>query len=199
MRVWSYKISRDYGFAPNPFFGTCTVACCKPDIRRGAAIGDLIVGCGSSKLKLPGHVIFAMKVSDKLTYQEYWDDDHFARKKPVFTAGKARAFGDNIYHKDQAGDWVQEESHHSLKGGGWNAANAERDLGTDAVLISTEFVYWGNLAPKIPQALRSCDGDDLYPNVRNLRNQYSEVFKAAAVDWFENCPKGRIGRPLSWK
>lgn len=198
MRLWSYKISRDYGFAPNPFFGFCTVAGCKPDIRRGAAVGDLVVGCGSSKLNLVGRVIFAMRVAEKLTFQEYWNDSRFCRKRPVYTAGKARAFGDNIYHKDQGGEWHQEDSHHSFDGGGWNALNADRDLGADGVLIGTEFVYWGNLAPEIPPALRHCDGDDLYPNVRNLRNQYSEVFKAAALDWFWGCPKGRLGRPINW-
>src|SRR3954468_12112196 len=121
MRLWSYKISRDYGFAPNPFFGYCTVACCKPDIRRGAEIGDLIVGCGSSRLKLVGRSIFAMRVAEKLTFQEYWDDPRFVRKRPVFTAGKARAFGDNIYHKNEAGNWIQEDSHHSYAGGVWNS------------------------------------------------------------------------------
>ena len=199
MRLWSYKISRDYGFAPNPFFGICTVACCKPDMRRGAAIGDLIVGCGSSKLKLVGHVIFAMRVAEKLTFQQYWDDSRFRRKRPAYTAGKAHAFGDNIYHKDDAGHWIQENSHHSLIGGGWNALNADRDLGADAVLVATDFVYWGRLAPEIPLELRDCDGDDLYPNVRNLRNHYSDVFKTAALEWFENCPRGRLGRPISWK
>ncbi len=199
MRLWSYKISRDYGFAPNPFFGACTVACCKPDVRRGAAIGDLIVGCGSSKLNLVGHVIFAMRVSEKLTFQEYWDDERFRRKRPIFTAGKAHAYGDNIYHKHEADDWIQEDSHHSLDGGALNSLNADRDLGADAVLIGLDFVYWGNSAPEIPQWLRSYDGDDLYPNVRNLRNHYSEAFKVAALDWFEHEPRGRLGRPISWK
>ncbi len=199
MKLWSYKISRDYGFAPNPFYGACTIACCKPDIRGGASIGDLVVGCGSSKLKLVGRTIFAMRVGEKLTFQEYWDDDRFLRKRPVYTAGKARAFGDNIYHQDCLGNWIQEDSHHSLKGGLWNALNAERDLRENAVLIATEFVYWGNLAPQIPPHLREYDGDDLYPNVRNLRNSYSEAFKAEAQAWFASCPRGRLGRPISWK
>ncbi len=198
MKLWSYKISRDYGFAPNPFFGFCTVACCKPKVRRGAAIGDLVVGCGSAKLNLVGRVIFAMRVAEKMTFQEYWDDPRFQRKRPVFTAGKARAFGDNIYHMVGA-DWVQEDSHHSFAGGAWNDENAQRDLGADAVLIGTDFTYWGSLAPEIPAHLRNCDGDDLYPHVRDVRNSYSEIFTATALQWFQSCPKGRLGRPISWK
>jgi hypothetical protein len=43
-------VARDYGFAPNPFFGVCTLATCKPKIRKAAAIGDWVVGTGSSRL-----------------------------------------------------------------------------------------------------------------------------------------------------
>lgn len=140
-----------------------------------------------------------MRVAEKLTFQEYWDDPRFAKKRAIFSAGKAQAYGDNIYHKNDEGVWVQEESHHSLEGGGLNQLNADRDLGADAVLVGSEFVYWGRSAPPIPQNLRNLDGDDLYPNVRNLRNGYSDKFRAAAEAWFEGCEKGRRGRPTSWK
>ena len=30
MRLHSYVVARDYGFAPNPFLGVCTLATCKP-------------------------------------------------------------------------------------------------------------------------------------------------------------------------
>ena len=36
MTVYSYIVAYDSGFAPNPFHGTCTLACCKPTIRRTA-------------------------------------------------------------------------------------------------------------------------------------------------------------------
>jgi len=198
MKLWSYKVTRDFGFAPNPFFGTCTVACCKPDVRRGAAIGDLIVGCGSAALGLVGHFLYAMRVQEKLTFQQYWDDPRFQRKRPTFTAGIAQEYGDNIYHRNEAGSWVQEDSHHSLDGGQWNSLNADRDLGADAVLVSEDFIYWGNLAPPIPPYLRDFEGDDLYPNNRNFRNSYSAEFVAAAIDWFNVGPKGRRGRPVNW-
>ena len=32
--LFSYVVATDSGFAPNPFFGLCTLACCKPAIRR---------------------------------------------------------------------------------------------------------------------------------------------------------------------
>ena len=199
MRVWSYKITRDYGFAPNPFFGWCTLACCKPRMRRGATVGDLIVGCGSAKLKNVGHVIFAMRVTEKMTFDAYWQDNRFHRKRASYSAGKALAFGDNIYHHNEFGDWVQEDSHHSYEGGLINERNSTRDLGADAVLISNDFIYWGASCPEIPAPLRNFAGDDLYPNTRDVRNSFAEPFKAAIEAWFNDLPRGRRGRPHNWR
>ncbi|MFH1865797.1 MAG: hypothetical protein ABIK85_07930, partial [Candidatus Eisenbacteria bacterium] len=39
MRLFSYIVARDYGFAPNPFCGVCTLATCKPKIRESASVG----------------------------------------------------------------------------------------------------------------------------------------------------------------
>lgn len=117
----------------------------------------------------------------------------------MFTAGTARAFGDNIYHRDANGDWIQEDSHHSFDGGGCNTLNADRDLGADRVLISTDFVYWGRKAPKIPAHLRNLDGEDLFPDVRDFRRNYSDQLKELVVDWFDHGEKGRLGRPKSWR
>lgn len=199
MTLWSYKISRDYGFAPNPFFGFCTVACCKPKIRRRAVAGDLVVGCGSTALKKPAQLIYAMRVTEKLTFEEYWADLRFRKKRPNFYSGVAHLYGDNIYHKGANGNWKQEDSHHSFANGDENNLNSTRDLGANAVLISADFVYYGNNAPIIPELFRNLDGDDLYPTVRDFRNSYSDKFESAFSEWFDAQPKGRLGRPSSWK
>ena len=39
MYLYSYVITRDYGFAPNPFWNICSLATCKPQIRERALIG----------------------------------------------------------------------------------------------------------------------------------------------------------------
>jgi len=46
-RLYSYTIPIDDGAAPNPFWGTCTLAICKPAIRRTAKVGNWVVGLGS--------------------------------------------------------------------------------------------------------------------------------------------------------
>lgn len=199
MTVWSYKISRDYGFAPNPFFGFCTVACCKPGIRKGAKLGDLIVGCGSTALNLEGKMIFAMIVEEKLSFDEYWQDERFLKRRPSFQASRALMYGDNIYHSDGRNNWEQSDSHHSYDDGRINTDNADRDLKANAVLVSTNFSYFGDQAVNIPSHLRNFEGDDLYPHIRDFRNGYSEIMQEAVFDWYNSLPRGRLGRPNSWK
>ena len=50
--LFVYTVAYDVGFAPNPFYGFCTLATCKADIRNAADVGDWVVGVGSvSKVK----------------------------------------------------------------------------------------------------------------------------------------------------
>ena len=48
MKFYSYVIPRDYGFAPNPYFGYCTLADCKPGIRKMAQTGDWVAAFGAA-------------------------------------------------------------------------------------------------------------------------------------------------------
>jgi len=47
MRLYLYVIEHDKGFAPNPFFGACTLAACKPQIRESAVVGEITADFGS--------------------------------------------------------------------------------------------------------------------------------------------------------
>lgn len=47
-KLYSYVLREDTGFAPNPYHGFCTLACCKPLIRRRAEIGDWVIATGSN-------------------------------------------------------------------------------------------------------------------------------------------------------
>ena len=73
MRLYSYIVARDYGFAPNPFYGVCTLATCKPAIRGKAEIGDWVIGTGSKVDQRDGHLVFVMRVTE----------DSLIRSKPV--------------------------------------------------------------------------------------------------------------------
>src|ERR1700722_1225738 len=100
MTLYSYVVARDFGFAPNPFYGTCTLAACKQVIRRVAKLGDWVIGTGSAAKGMTGHLIFAMQVSAIISFDEYWAEPAFRRKRPIFPGSIKQAYGDNIYHHD---------------------------------------------------------------------------------------------------
>src|ERR1039458_1212005 len=82
VKLHSYVVARDYGFAPNPFFGICTLATCKPGIRGVAQIGDWVVGTGSKARGRDTHIVYAMRVTGAMTFDQYWTDPRFQAKKP---------------------------------------------------------------------------------------------------------------------
>lgn len=192
-------MARDFGFAPNPFFGVCTLATCKPQIRSAAVQGDLVLGCGSAANGLAERMIFVMRVDGKMSFQDYWTDPRFQNKKPSMYGGRAHSFGDNIYYRE-GGNWIQADSHHSFEGGILNIANLNRDTGSDNVLWGTDFTYWGSDAPQIPAIFRNFDGDDIYPSGRGHRSIFSEELVSAFNDWFmQRQPRGQVGRPAAWE
>lgn len=192
-RVYIYVIDRDFGFAPNPFHGFCTLATCKPIIRRTAQTGDWIVGMGGSRLKVTGHCIFAMRVDECMTFDAYWSDPRFLAKRPVRNGSSKMMVGDNIYHRDGPDTpWVQEDSHHSLPDGQFNLANLSQDTQTNRVLISRHFLYFGADAPDVPAEILFKLG---YANCR-----FHRVFKLAECsllfDWFNQTYATKFGLVL---
>ena len=201
MRLFSYIVARDYGFAPNPFYGWCTLATCKPRIRAKANIGDWIVGTGAkTKYDLSGHLIFAMQVSEILSFDGYWTDSRFTCKKPVLNGSLKQVYGDNIYHRSYE-RWTQADSHHSLEGGLPNARNIDRDTSTNRVLVASRFVYFGASAPIIPGVFRPFrpTGKDLCCLSQGYR-VLSEQLAAEFGRWLEGRGKwGLQGLPLEFR
>tara|TARA_R110000823_G_scaffold254476_1_gene376778 strand:- start:563 stop:1228 length:666 start_codon:yes stop_codon:yes gene_type:complete len=149
--LFTYPITRDFGFAPNPFHGFCTLATCKPRIRKAANVGDWIMGIGGSPLgDVKGKCIFLMKVTEKIGFRNYWSDHRFSLKKPLRNGSRVQMLGDNIYHKASDGSWIQEDSHHSNPDGSQNQVNVKRDTGgSDRVLISNFFLFFGSQAREV--------------------------------------------------
>ena len=149
--VYLYVVARDFGFAPNPFHGICTLATCKQKIRGVATVNDWVIGMGGSRLNAMGRCIFAMNVTCKITFNEYWNNLSYRDKKPVRNGSKVMMLGDNIYHFDEASSlWQQEDSHHSNPDGTVNSINLNRDTSANAVLVSNRFYYFGKDAPSVP-------------------------------------------------
>jgi Nucleotide modification associated domain 2 len=57
---------------------------------------------GGSRLKATGHCIFAIRVTEKLTFNDYWTNPAFLDKRPVRNGSQKMMVGDNIYHFDTA-------------------------------------------------------------------------------------------------
>lgn len=199
MRLYSYVVARDYGFAPNPFYGFCTLATCKPDIRRTAEVGDWIIGTGSRSKGREGHLVYAMRVSETMTFDQYWGDARFAWKRPSLHGSLKQAFGDNIYHHEADGGWSQENSHHSMHDGSPNPENVQQDTRTDRVLISDHFVYWGGEGPEIRAEFRDWNGVDVSLGRQGHRCNFPEELVAQLVAWLEAMGMvGYTGRPTDW-
>lgn len=200
MKLYSYIVKRDFGFAPNPFYGFCTLATCKPRTRSVAAIGDWVIGTGAkTKYSYSGRLIYAMQVSEVMDFNDYWNDPRFEVKRPVLNGSLVQLYGDNIYYS-RDGTWIQANSHHSLYDGQPNLVNIERDTGINRILVGTRFVYFGASAPVIPEQIReySSTGKDLCctrPNHKKFDDQTPMIFQR----WLEEQDRwGLQGWPLEF-
>lgn len=86
VKLFSYVVHHDLGFAPHPTSRYCTLAWCKyKTMRRNivelAKVGDWVVGTGGADLRTSaghGKLIYAMRVDEKLRLAQYCDDKRFA-------------------------------------------------------------------------------------------------------------------------
>lgn len=157
-RLFSYKLTSDYGFAPNPFGGYLTLATCKPGIRRSKRVGDWIAGFTSHDLTGDPvgreRLIFLMQIDMILPFADYYRSDRFAFKIPVEQSNDPyNAAGDNIYKplipNAQADDDFERNplAYHSLD-------DKHHDLSGKNVLIAIRFAYFGRGAIEIPATIR---------------------------------------------
>lgn len=192
-KVFSYIVAKDGGYSPNPFHGVCTLACCKPKVRRSARPGDLIIGLTA---KSRGHrLVYGMIVSEQISFAQYWHDSRFAVKRPIRGGSQIQKLGDNHYEPVASGGYRQHLSVHSFKDRE-NPANKRRDLGEDhsnPVLIANEFCYFGGDAIPLPMELHFIAPGRGH-RCRFSTNQVDMVWR-----WFQDLPRGLLGRPAIWE
>jgi hypothetical protein len=191
--VFSYVVEHDLGFAPNPFHGFCTLACCKPIFRKTAEVGDYVLGTGAVKPKLRGCITYWMRVGEIRTFDEYWNDPRFRRKKAAMSGTTHQRYGDNIYHRDDSGVLRQEDSFHSREDGSVSPGDFERDTGrTEKVLIGREFAYWGRAGMALPP--------DLQCFVKRQKWHFTDVEIERFLAWLAEHPeRGYLGEPAHWQ
>jgi hypothetical protein len=184
MKLSTYIVKFDTGFAPNPFGRHCTLACCKPTIRRNAEECDVVVGIASARLPKPGRLIYAMRVKEILTYQQYWKDPRFAGRRPSSRTSISRC-GDNIWHRETNGWKAAESDFH-------DRTHLERDTNGVNALIATEFFYFGSKAIRVPTRFRS-----MLATTQGHKNTYDRDRIERFWDWIANkaTKPGRIADP----
>ena len=147
-RLYTYTIPYDDGAAPNPFFGMCTLAICKPGIRRTAQVGDWIAGLGAKTAQPPlhGKLVYAMRVTKIVTMEEY---DLMASTSWPHRIPKP---GSKVLY-ERLGDCIYDYSSGEAKlrnGTVHTDDNRPVDLGGERVLIADEFYYFGSDAIPVP-------------------------------------------------
>ncbi|MDE2058784.1 MAG: hypothetical protein KGL31_12940 [candidate division NC10 bacterium] len=166
MRLFSYKLTDDTGFAPNPFFGVLTLATCKPGIRKAKRCGDWIAGFTSQSLNGDGvgneRLIFLMQITDIIEQYEYFGLHDFQAKIPDLVRPECRyRAGDNIYrpltnHPQGPDDFeqVRNPNHWNPTDDCEDRDHKIKDLSGRRVLVSSNFYYFGGKPREVPLEAR---------------------------------------------
>lgn len=165
----------DSGFAPNPFDGFCTLACCKPIIRRTASVGDWVIGTGS-KLTVGNYkLVYAMEVTERMDFDSYYRDKRFHNRL------------DNIYFINE-GNWIQKENNYHYE------EDLVHDLSGEYVLISEHFYYFGKDAIDIPEEFLS-----IIKKGPGHKSNFNEFLINELIEWLrENYKSGKKGNPFNF-
>ena len=186
LRLYTYKVVHDYGNAPNPYHGICTLGICKPSIRRVAKRGDVIVGFAPAS-KNESRIIYCMIVEHSISWGNY-----------INICAGADGFLDGIDSKKLAGKipcnnmdsgdciWTDADQYkpalNSLsRHNGINDFKADVCSGEN-VLLSTKFWYFGsgkdfNICLDI-NSLR-----EIIPK-RNYKSNINNNYRANFVEFF---------------
>jgi hypothetical protein len=141
-----------------------------------------------------------MQVDEKVTFDDYWNDPRFKRKRPDRRGSLKYRYGDNVYHRSAAGNWLQEDCRHSLEDGSPNPDHVERDTSANSVLVATRFTYWGGQGPQLPPEMRNWGGVDLgEPGRDHSYKPYTPDMIKAFVVWVDQLPAGYQFPPVDWK
>lgn len=186
MKLYSYIVTHDDGFAPNPFGGYLTLATCKPQIRRTAAVGDWLMGTGPKNGIGSTKLIYIAKISEVISVTEYGFLEKYKIKRPNSCGEKWSKRGDNIYFINLNGKWEQRKNpFHDFNDMG-------HDTGGKNVLICKDFWYFGSNALDIPIQYHN-----LIKSGPNCRANEGNPEVASFIKWIKSNPHGIIGSPTS--
>lgn len=164
MELFSYKMTHDTGFAPNPFGHTLTLATCKPSIRLCKRVGQWIAGFTSVMLNRDPvgeeRLVYLMRIGEKVHLRDYFIDPRFQDKIPntqlIDPVAKA---GDNIYRPLVPGAFEFSHFEQLKNVNHWadcgpSKHHLEEDISGQYVLVADTFYYFGSCPLSIPAVYR---------------------------------------------
>lgn len=201
IRLFSYKMTNDNGFAPNPFYGMLTLANCKPCIRKHKKIGDWIAGFSSAILNGDKvgkeRLVYLMKIEKIIPYRDYWNDKQYELKKPnlssIETIDKT---GDNIYKPINTNAELYTDFEQIPNKNHTTERNKIHDLSGKNVLISKCFYYFGSIPIEIHSEIKPCipPGQSAH-GARTHNKEKAEMF----IQYIQNnYSSGIINMPHNW-
>ena len=173
VKIFSYVVDHDYGYAPNASSGACLLSHCKfstdgrrKNVLESVRVGDWIVGTGGSsgETAKADRIVYAMMVEEKIPIAALFKDVRF--KKTAEAAG---------YPKNRSGCRVH---------------------GKEFVVSFREFGYFGKNAIKIPRRFLNfrTTGESLKAH-RGYKTRFSKEFVRQFLSWVNQLPKGKVGEP----
>ena len=144
--LYTYVMQHDAGLAPNPFWGTCTLAVCTPNHQGSRARrGDWIAGVSDKRRGYK--LIHVMEVDERVHMNDYFHDERFAAKKPTLEGTAQQRCGDNFYSLDATGRWIQHPNRYHT-----GPACLAQDTRHPCVFVARRFWYLGRKAVDMPAA-----------------------------------------------
>jgi len=185
MKLYSYVVTIDHGLAPNPFWGYCTLAVCTPNhMGIKAQKDDWIIG--TSPNSQGNKLIYAMEISERLSFETYYTDVRFEKKKPDVNGSWRERVGDNMYYKDQQGKWIQ---HRTIQH--QSPVLIRKDLKHPFVFIAEKFYYFGDHEIPIPFEFQ-----ELIWKRRGCKYNHDHEIVKRFLTWLEeNFDPGVLGNP----
>lgn len=185
MKLFSYIVKHDKGLAPNPFFGYCTLAVCTPNhMGIRAEKGDWIAGFTTAARN--NRLVYAMKVDERMHFNDYFNDPRFQRKKPDLSGSWKQRCGDNIYYQTD-GAWCQLPSPYHYR-----QKDLQKDTKHPYVFIGRDYFYFGNKSVEMPNEFTV-----LIWKRQGCSSNFDSDLVEKFIGWLKNNNNfGKIGEPF---
>jgi len=147
--------------------------------------GDWIIG--TSPVSRGNKLVYAMEISESLPFETYYADVRFEKKKPNVKGSWREKCGDNMYYRDQQGQWVQHRTFLHL-----SVEDKRKDLKYPVVFLAEHFYYFGDKAVTIP-----IEFQELALKRQGCKGNHDPEVVEKFLNWLKkNFSSGVLGNPI---